>query len=483
MKTKTPKRQRFNLNNAVDLFHEGMKVFSDIEHNGIKINVDLLKRTKRKVSKDIIKRTDKLRKTKVYKKWRNKFGMKANLGSKPQLGEVFYGVLGYKSGARTKTGKYKANEEELSKIDDPFIREYFQLEKLKKAVGTYLKGFERELTEDGFIYPNFNQHLAISFRTSSDNPNFQNIPIRNPEIGPMIRRLFISRFKKGHIVERDYSALEVAIALVYHQDPVMRKYLEDDFDFHRDTAAQIFMCNVEDVEKKTLRFHVKNKFTFAEFYGDYYKSITPKLWDAVMADNILIKGVPVAEHLRRKGIKRRGDCITNESPKAGTFEHQVQKIENDFWNNRFKVYTAWKKRMWEEYKLTGKIVYRNGFIAEGNFKRNQVINLGTQGLATHCLTWSLTEMQKEIRKMKMKTVLIGAIHDSALADCPHDELQDFLQMSDEIVVTKLRKHYPFIDVPLKTEVDVTPIGGSWHDKESWYATKSGKWKPVPPKAS
>ena len=481
-KPKEPmKKKKWTLYDAHDQYMLSSRLLTVMEHNGVKINVKRLQRTKRIVDRRIKKKEEKLRKSKVYKLWRNKYGTKTNLNSHQQLGDIFYNVLKYKSRYITATGKFKTNEEEMAKLDHPFLQLYFDIAKYKKLKGTNIANIEREITDKGFIHPNFNQHLVISHRTSCDSPNWQNQPIRNPVTGKLIRDLVVSRFKNGRIVERDYSGLEVATMCFYHEDPVMIKYLQDGFDFHKDTSAQIFMCDVEDISK-SLRFEVKNKFTFAQFYGDYHKQIAPKLWDAVISQKCEIRGMPVLEWLKKKGIKRLGKCKHGESPESGTFEKQVQKIEEDFWNRRFKVYSEWKKRVWAQYLKTGQVNYIHGFINVANLRKNQVLNIANQGFASHCLIWSFSEIQREIEKSKMRTKLIAQIHDSGISDTPDSELQDFLNTSDEIVVKGLKKHFTFmnkLNVPLSTEVEVTPKGGSWYEKEQWVKNKKGIWCPKP----
>jgi DNA polymerase I-like protein with 3'-5' exonuclease and polymerase domains len=116
-----------------------------------------------------------------------------------------------------------------------------------------------------------------------------------------------------------------------------------------------------------------------------------------------------------------------------------------------------------------------GFTAEGVHRRNEVINYPVQGNAFHCLLWSLIETMKALRKYKMKSVVIGQIHDSMISDVPDNELQDYLNITEEITAVKLRKHWDWINVPVGTEVEVSPAGGSWADKGEWSKNKHGIW--------
>ena len=95
------------------------------------------------------------------------------------------------------------------------IRDSLQIRKLEKIKGTYLEAFVREQT-DGFIHPFYNLHNVRTYRSSSADPNFQNIPKRDKESMKICRRAILPR--PGHmLVEADFSALEVNIDVYKRQ--------------------------------------------------------------------------------------------------------------------------------------------------------------------------------------------------------------------------------------------------------------------------
>jgi DNA polymerase I-like protein with 3'-5' exonuclease and polymerase domains len=65
----------------------------------------------------------------------------------------------------------------------------------------------------------------------------------------------------------------------------------------------------------------------------------------------------------------------------------------------------------------------------------------------------------------MRTLIVGQIHDSILADVPRDELNDFLALANKVMTKQLRNKWKWINVPLAIEAEVCPIGGSWADKK------------------
>jgi DNA polymerase I-like protein with 3'-5' exonuclease and polymerase domains len=64
----------------------------------------------------------------------------------------------------------------------------------------------------------------------------------------------------------------------------------------------------------------------------------------------------------------------------------------------------------------------------------------------------------------MKTLIVGQIHDSIVADVPWNELDDFLGLAKEVMTERLRKTWKWINIPLEVEAEVAPLGKSWADK-------------------
>ena len=450
---------------AYKLMHEGVLALAQVEANGMKIDLNYLDNALKENSKKIAVLSEEIKSDKVVKVWKKRFGTKTNLDSGDQLGKVLFDSLGYECKEKTDKGKPKTDIGSLETLDIPFVKKYLYLKKLKKAQATYLKGIKRE-TCNGFLHPVFNLHIAQTFRSSSDSPNFQNLPIRDPMMAELIRRCFIPR-KGGRIVETDYSGIEVHSAAWYHKDPVMLSYICDPSkDMHRDMAAQCYKLSTKQVTK-LIRYCGKNKFVFPQFYGDWYLSCAPALWSSI--DQLKLetaKGTPLKEHLAKKGIYDLGSLNPKVSPVKGTFVHHIMEVQEDFWGRRFKIYTDWKNDWWESYRRTGKFQTLTGFEISGWMKRNEVINYPVQGVAFHCLLWSLINLQKQLKKYKMKTKIVGQIHDSIVSDVPDKEFKDYLEISNEVMTKKIVKHWPWIITPLEVEAEASPVDGSWFEKKA-----------------
>lgn len=446
------------------LLHDGVVALSQVEANGMRVDTAYLERSITEMEADIAERTRRLKSTKEWELWKRTFGHKAKFGSDDQLAHLLYKKMGYVCTDFTDEGKSKMDESALSKIDLPFIKDYVRFKKSQKILGTYLRGIQRE-TCDGYLHPVFNLHIARTYRSSSDSPNFQNMPIRNPEMGKIIRRCFIPR--KGHvIVENDYSGVEVRVAACYHKDPRMLTYIKDPTkDMHRDMAAQIYKLLPEQVQKNH-RYCGKNKFVFPQFYGDYYINSARSMWEAIGSMKLQgPNGEPLDQWLAAQGINGLGALNPKEKPKKGTFEHHMKAVEDDFWNNRFKVYGQWKRNWWESYLKEGGFTTYTGFRIDGVLSKNDVINYPVQGAAFHCLLWSVIQINRILKKNKMRSVVVGQIHDSCVGDVHTEELADYLDIVREVMTERITKQFPWLIVPLDIENEITPVGATWYEKQ------------------
>ncbi len=392
---------------------------------------------------------------------------------------MLFGEMGFECTERTATGRYKTDEESLSRINHPFVKDYLKVKKFEKTLTTYLLGIRREVV-NGFIHPFFNLHLVRTYRSSSDSPNFQNIPVRDPAIGQLIRQAFIPRPGR-RLVELDYGGIEVCVAACYHQDPTMLAYLEDDTkDMHRDMAMECFKLPLKELtpadktdtaevkRAKDIRYCGKNMFVFPSFYGSFFLDCARNLWNAITSMNLHTRdGRSLLIHLREQGIREVGDLNPTEKPRKGTFERHLQKVEQDFWEKRFPIYDRWKKNWVKAYRRDGYMLTKTGFICQGYLKRNEIFNYPVQGSAFHCLLRSLIHLQRRLDESKMKSLIVGQIHDSVVSDVPDEELNEFLALSQEVMVDDLKDAWDWIVTPINIEAEVTPVNGNWYEKKEW----------------
>lgn len=455
------------------LLHDGLVALSIVEANGIRVDMPLLQQTKEHLEKELRRLRSEMQEEKVFRIWRKRYGASANLNSRAQLGTILHEEMGYKVTTLTEGGRPKMNEEALQEINDPFVAKMVKYLKYDKALGTFLKGIEKEVI-DGRLHPHFNLHMVQTYRSSSDSPNFQNFPVRDKEIAKIIRSLFTAS-KDCVLVENDFKGIEVMVSACYHKDANFISYITTPGkDMHRDMAAQIYKLKPKQVDKD-IRYGAKNKFVFPQFYGDFYVACARNLWEWIRLGKLKgPDGESLVKHLKAHGIKSLGKCDPEQRPERGTFEHHLKEVEDDFWNRRFMQYGQWRRDWYQAYLKRGYFDLFTGFRIQGHFKRNQVVNYPVQGSAFHCLLWSLIQVNKRLTKYKMKSKVVGQIHDSLIGDVNRYELKDYLEIVEQVTTVELRKHYTWLCVPLEIEYEIAPPEGNWFQKRE-VKFKQGKF--------
>ncbi len=274
------------------------------------------------------------------------------------------------------------------------------------------------------------------------------------------------------LAEIDLGALEVCSIACYNKDPRLISYIKHGKkkDMHLNAAMRCYKLPPKEVSKM-IRYCGKNMFVFPQFYGSYYLDCAASLWRAVESMELKTEsGVPLRDHLNKVGLKNLGACNPKEKPKKGTFEHHIQECETYLWNEEFTVYRDWRKEWYNRYLKRGYFHSLTGFLYQGVYRRNEVINLPNQGTAFHCLLWSVIQLDKWLTKKKMKSKIVNQIHDSMILDLHPKEAHDVLHQAKHIMTEAIREHWKWIIVPLTVEAEVSPPGMSWADKEEYKFT-------------
>lgn len=449
---------------AYGLFHEGILALAEIEQTGICVDVKYICDTIFRLERRIKNKESQILEYKEVKLWKQKYGQNFKLGSDKQLADILFVEMGLTSKKITEGGNYSVDASALESIDVPFVKEIIDCERLKKMKNTYLQNILDEQVK-GVLHPFFNLHIPVTYRGSSDSPNFQNMPVRHKENNKLIRSAFLPR--PGHRIGGvDYSGIEVKMAYVYHQDPVMFEYLNDPSkDMHRDEAMECYILPQSEVTTQ-IRYCAKNKFVFPQFYGDYWKSCAESLWEAIDVMKLITKsGTPLKEHLKDKGIKGLGVIDDFGKPSVNSFYAHIRDVENIFWNERFKIYAKWKKEWIKMYEKLGYVDMYTGFRCSGLLGKNEVVNYPVQGVAFHCLLWSLIQAHKWLKKEKLRSKIIGQIHDEMTMDNHDEEFMYVLMNIERIMCVDIREHWKWITIPLQIEAEFAPVNENWFLKD------------------
>ena len=130
------------------------------------------------------------------------------------------------------------------------------------AVDTYLSSFvdgiKLHTKADGKLHVRLLQHRTSTGRLSGADPNMQNMP-RGGTFP--VKKVFVSRFEGGKILEADFAQLEFRAAAYLSQDGVAIEEVSTGFDVHAYTAKVITDAG-KPTDRQTAKAH-----TFAPLYG------------------------------------------------------------------------------------------------------------------------------------------------------------------------------------------------------------------------
>ena len=474
----TPEAYRFWLRLADNL--------AQVEGRGVRIDKGYLDGAITQVTADIRALEAALQAEPDFRVWRRRFGERTRLGAYDQVAAVVYGDLGFKSELVTeKKGRAAATAANLEAVAAacPMVRHFLEAAKLRKALDTYLVGIRREMVQhaDGlwYVHPSYNLNSVLTFRSSCERPNYQNQPKRNPRIAEIVRRCYVPRPGR-QLGEDDYGQIEVRVPVPITGDATLRAYVCDPTkDMHYDMACQLFRLERPQVSK-ALRNIVKGAYVFATFYGSYYGLTAKDLWEDV--DNldgkpVRLEGsdVTVRQHLAALGIAELGDP---DDPRPGTWAAHVRAVDEDFWGRRFRRYADWKREWYAAYLAEGGFTFPTGFAVRApGLDKKQVCNAPIQGSGFHLLGWALCEINERLVKRRMRSMVIGEIHDCINFDLHPAERDDVFDLAQRVMVERIREFAPWLDVPLVAEPEAAPVDASWHDLRALKAAPDGRFVP------
>jgi uracil-DNA glycosylase family 4 len=443
-----------HIQEGIDLFLDTMKAFVDIELQGMDVDSNKVAQNIETINTTMAELRDKIYNTTEVKQWEQSYPF--NYSSNKDLTHLLYDVLKYPVYKQTNTGQPSTDKEALEKIIEhegsEFLSLLIEYKKLDKMKGTYLLGIEKGVY-DNVIHPSFNLHTVQSFRSSSSSPiNFQNIPKHDALAKNMIRTVFVP--KEGAFIEElDFSALEVNISQCYCQDKNLLVYLQDsdNHNMHTDSACDLFL-RTKDTMLKQERQITKSGFVFSQIYGSNYKNCAKKLWEDMSKES--------KEHLASKGYKTLEE-----------YTAVVKEAEHQMWDIRFKEWGRWKKDNWKKYQANGYIDNYTGFRLQTLMSPMQAGNYAIQGSASHCLLYTMMYMHTMMKKIGLRSTIIGQIHDSIVFNMYTDEVE-LVHTIAKKALDNLRDHWSWITLQLIMEYEQTPVNGDWSQLEEKGRIKS-----------
>jgi DNA polymerase I len=362
-------------------------VLTDMEFEGVRIDIDFLNEYSK-----VLEIEARVHEEKVYES----AGVRFNLGSPKQLGEILFERLKLDPKARkTKTGQYATDENVLRKLAvvHPVADDILAYREYTKLRSTYVDALPLLINKKtGRVHTTYGQAAVVTGRLNSNNPNLQNIPIKT-ERGREIRKAFIPR-DDGHVlVSADYSQIELRIVAALSGDGVMCEAFRQGKDVHTATAAKVYGVEEEAVTKEMRR--KAKSVNFGIIYGQ--------------------GAFGLAENL---GISRtEAKTIIDNYKKE--FEGVTRYMDDmiNFARERGYVQTVLGRKRWL------RDINSNNFTVRGYAERN-AINSPIQGTAADMIKLAMVKVHRSIKEKGFRSKMILQVHDELVFDAVQEEVEE-----------------------------------------------------------
>jgi DNA polymerase-1 len=286
---------------------------------------------------------------------------------------------------------------------------------LKKLLSTYVEALPKMINpRTGMIHTSYNQTVTATGRLSSNNPNLQNIPIREAK-GREIRKAFEPRTDEYVLFSADYSQIELRLMAHMSGDPLMKSAFQKGEDIHTATASEIFNRTPGEVTKEQ-RGKAKTA-NFGIIYG------------------ISAFGLAQRMNIRRKEARELIDNYFN------TYARVKEYMDECIAEAREKGYV---ETMLGRRRYLRDIHSRNAVVR--GFAERNAINAPIQGSAADIIKIAMIRIQGNLEDSESKSRMILQVHDELVFDVYKPELEKIREM----VVKEMEEAFE-LSVPLTVD--------------------------------
>jgi DNA polymerase I len=352
-------------------------------------------------------------------------GEALNLNSPRQLATILFEKQQLPVLKKTKTGPSTDADvlEQLAAMGHELPRLILEYRELQKLKSTYVDTLPARVNrQTGRIHTSYNQIGAATGRLSSSEPNLQNIPVRTPR-GEAIRRGFVPRAGWSFLVA-DYSQIELRLMAHLSGDPLFIEAFRQGGDIHRQTAALVFNCPLEQVTGE-MRARAKT-INFATIYGQGPFALSRQLG--------------ISQEEARTFITRYFERFAGV---RAFLDRQIQLARELGY-----VETIFKRR-----RYIPEIKDRN-FNLRAYGERNAQ-NSPLQGSAADLIKLAMIRIHRAIKDQRLHGRMLLQVHDELVFEVPLSEIESMKELVCEHMegVVELR-------VPLVVDIGVGP---NWLD--------------------
>ena len=400
-----------------DLEMKLVSVLSSMEYEGVRINAEFLETYSKKLG-ELIQEKER----EIYKK----AGVQFNIASPKQVGEVLFERMQIPYRWRkTASGQYSTNEEKLKELslNHEIVKDILNFRKYAKLKSTYVDALPLMINpKTERVHSSFNQARAATGRLASENPNLQNIPIRD-EAGREIRKAFEPRNEDYILLAADYSQIELRLIAEISGDKAMIGAFQAGHDIHKATAAGVYGVSIDEVTADQRR-NAKT-VNFSIIYGAGSTNLSRQL------------------NIKRAEAK---ELIENYFRQYSGLRRYMEDTVEFARKNGYVSTLKGRKRYLRD------INSRNG-LARSNSER-VAINTPIQGTAADMIKIAMINLHQKMEEMGLQSKMIMQVHDELVFDVFKPELEDLKQ----IVAEEMKNAIPGLKVPILVEMGT---GKNW----------------------
>ena len=385
-------------------------VLADIEKEGVRIDIETLNNYSIELQTEITKAEQS-----VY----DKAGLKFNLASPKQLGEVLFDHLKLDPKAKkTKTGQYQTGEDVLTLLasKSDIVQNILDFRQLQKLKSTYVDALPLLVNpKTGRVHTSFNQAVAATGRLSSNNPNLQNIPIRT-ERGREVRKAFIARDENHVLLSADYSQIELRIIAEISKEENMLDAFNKGIDIHTATAAKVYGISIEEVDS-TQRRNAK-AVNFGIIYGQSAFGLS---------QNLNIPRKEAADIIEQYFIQYPG--IKTYMADTMNFARENGYVQTIMGRRRYL-----------------RDINSANMTVRGYAERN-AINAPIQGSAADLIKIAMINIHKDMKEQNLGSKMTMQVHDELVFDVLKTEVEQM-----KAIITHRMKTAIKTEVPIEIEI-------------------------------
>ncbi|MCX6225934.1 MAG: DNA polymerase I [Bacteroidia bacterium] len=343
-------------------------------------------------------------------------GISFNVASPKQLGEVLFVHLKIDDQARkTKSQQYSTSEDVLARLSNrhPIIEKILEFRGLTKLLNTYIETLPELIDpETGKIHSHFMQAIAATGRLSSNNPNLQNIPIREAR-GREIRKAFVPSQNNYTFLSADYSQIELRIMAHFSRDENMIAAFNRCEDIHTTTAALINRVSTDHVTRE-----MRSKAKVANF-GIIY--------------GISVFGLSQRLNISRDEARELIDGYFRSYPGIKIYMDDSIRQARD---KGFATTIMGRKRYLPD-------IHSENQVVRGNAERN-AINSPIQGSAADIIKLAMIHIDRELRLRKLRSQMVLQVHDELNFDVYIPELKQVKEIVRHEMEHALQLRVPLV---------------------------------------